>query len=246
MKNNRLIDDETMLPKYYRLKKILRDAVSEMQPGSMLPSEAELCKQYDVSRTTIRKALTDLNQEGLIYSYQGKGTFVAPKKMQSNWVIQSGGFYADMKERGFQVRMQVLEHTLTLADHEIQTQLHLGEDKRVFKLVRLRFVDDMPFDTCTNYVPAGLFPKIEEEDFSQQSLYSLMRSKYGIVLDHGTRLLEADAATREEARLLQIQPHTPLLVMRSTMYDVRGFPVEHGIARQRSDFAQILIDVIPH
>lgn len=241
-----LFPEESVLPKYYRLKHILRRMIAEMQAGDMLPSEGELCKIYEVSRTTIRKALNELNQEGMVYSYQGKGTFVSPKKVQSGWVQQSGGLYSDMTERGFQVKMQVLESKIINPDKNIQVELQLTGEQPVFKLVRLRFVNDKPFDICTNYLPAGLFPGIEIEDFSQTSLYTLMRSKYGIQFDHGKRLLEADAATHDEARLLQVRPHTPILVMRSTMYDVRGYPVEHGVARQRSDSAQIVINVIPH
>ena len=112
--------------------------------------------------------------------------------------------------------------------------------------MRLRFVDDKPFDICTNYLPAALFPGFEKEDLESTSLYTLLKNKYHIRFDHGKRLLEADAATAAEARLLQIRTHTPLLVMRSTMYDVRGFAVEHGIARQRCDFSQIVIEVTLH
>ena len=111
-------NENNILPKYYRLKQSLRQKISEMEAGSLLPSEAELCKAFGVSRTTVRKALTDLNQEGLIYSFQGKGTFVAPKKVSSNWAQQSGGFYADMSERGYKVRMQVLEKEVQPAEKQ--------------------------------------------------------------------------------------------------------------------------------
>ena len=241
-----LPDEKNILPKYYRLKQTLRQKISEMEAGSLLPSEAELCKAFEISRTTVRKALTDLNQEGLIYSYQGKGTFVAPKKVSSNWAQQSGGFYADMSERGFEISMQVLEKELQPAGDSLAKELKLNESDLVFKLVRLRFVDGKPFDICTNYLPAALFPGFEDENLEEGSLYTLMKTKYQIRFEHGRRLLEADAATTSEARLLQIRPHTPLLVMRSTMYDVRGLAVEHGVARQRCDFSQIVIDVTLH
>jgi GntR family transcriptional regulator len=233
-------------PKYYRLKHILREKIAGLLAGDPIPSEADLCQEFDVSRTTVRKAFSDLMQEGLIYTVQGKGTFVAPKKLRSTWVQQSGGLYADMTERGFRVTMNVLEVGVILAEENIQKELGLADGEQVIKLVRLRFVDDQPFDIVTNYMPARLFPGLENEDFANNSLYSLMKSKYNVQFARGVRLVDAGACPADEARLLQIKPNSPILITHSTMYDQAEQTLEHGIVHQRSDVAEVVINVIPH
>lgn len=236
---------DSVLPKYFQLKHILRESIGALQPDSAVPSEAELCQQFGVSRTTVRKALSDLAQEGLVYSVQGKGTFVSAHKKTSGWVAQTGGLFADMTERGFQVTMRVLEVGIVPAEENIANLLKVPVTTPVVRLMRLRFVDGKPFDIVTNYMPAARFPGLEKEDFNDSSLYTVLKNRYGVKFTSGERLIEATNCTTEEARLLQIPPNSALLVMRSTMFDETGQVIEHGIVRQRSDLAQIVINVIP-
>jgi len=243
--NSQLKNEDRFTPKYHRLKRILREKIAELQADEMLPSEAELCQAYNVSRTTVRKALSELIQERLVYTVQGKGTFVAPKKLRSTWVQETGGLYADMTERGFKVQMRVLDVSVISAEENIRKELLLGEGEKVVKLVRLRFIDDKPFDIVTNFMPARLFPDLEREDFSSTSLYTILRNKYDVQFDRGVRMVEAGACTAEEARLLQIKPNSPLLIMYSTMFNDKGEAFEHGVVHQRSDVAQVVINVIP-
>ena len=243
--NSQLKNADRFTPKYHRLKRILREKIAELKADEMLPSESELCHAHNVSRTTVRKALSELIQERLVYTVQGKGTFVAPKKLRSTWVQETGGLYADMTERGFKVQMHVLDVSVISAEENIRQELMLQEGGKVVKLMRLRFIDNKPFDIVTNYMPARLFPGLEKEDFASTSLYTILRNKYDVHFDRGVRMVEAGACTAEEARLLQIKPNSPLLIMYSTMYNDKGEAFEHGIVHQRSDAAQVVINVIP-
>ena len=240
----RLDGNAAPLPKYYQLRETLRGQIEVLQAGQPIPSENELCLTYDVSRITVRKALNDLIHEGLLYTVQGKGTFVSPHKFRVQWAQETAGFHADMARRGLSVRVRVLEQALVAADERIATELNLNLGAPVVKFVRLRYVADKPFDIATNYLPAQLFPGLEREDLTMASLYALMQSKYGIRLDHGVRLAEAAPCSLEEAKLLHIKPTVPLLILHSTMYDVTNQPVEHGVAKQRGDRAQVEIAVV--
>jgi GntR family transcriptional regulator len=232
------------LPKYYQLRETLREQIEVLQAGQPIPSENELCHAHAVSRITVRKALNHLTHQGLLYTVQGKGTFVSPHKFRVQWAQETAGFHADMARRGLSVRVRVLEQTLVPADERVAAELSLNLGAPVVKFVRLRYVDDKPFDIATNYLPAQLFPGLEREDLMTASLYALMQSKYGIRLDHGVRLAEAAPCSAEEAKLLRIKPTVPLLVIHSTMYDVANRPVEHGVAKQRGDRAQVEIAVV--
>jgi len=231
-------------PKYHRLQDVLREQVKHMSAGERLASEAELCRQHHVSRTTVRKALDELAQEGLIYSVQGKGTFITANKFSTGYVQYTRGFGADMAERGIQVSRQMLARTIEPANEEVARELQLPPGTAVVKFIRLRSAGDCPYDICTNYLPLHLFPDIEGVVWPENSLYSLLNLHYGIQFSRGVRSLEADVCTAEEARLLGIKPRSPVLVLRSTMYDGQGSPVEFNIARIRSDRARIVIDVI--
>ena len=234
----------TPLPKYYQLREALREQIEVLQSGQPIPSENELCLAHEVSRITVRKALNDLIHQGLLYTVQGKGTFVSPHKFRVQWAQETAGFHADMARRGLSVRVRMLEQVLVAADERVAAELNLNLGAPVVKLVRLRYVDDQPFDIATNYLPAQLFPGLEREDLVTASLYALMRSKYGIQLDHGVRLAEAAPCSSEEAKLLRIKMSVPLLVIQSTMYDVDNRPVEYGVAKQRGDRAQVEIAVV--
>ncbi len=237
--------EDSFAPKYYWLKRILRERIAGLNPGDAIPSESELCQTYEISRTTVRKAIGDLIQEGLVHTVQGKGAFVAPHKLLSAWAQKTGGLYTDMTERGFKVSMRVLHNAIVVPEETICKELQLRPDETVLHLVRLRFVDGKPFDIVTNFIPRRLFPGIEDEDFEHNSLYALLRGKYAAHFERGVRLVEAGACSPEEARLLEIKARSPILITHSTMYNDHDQPVEHGIGHQRSDMAQIVINVIP-
>src|SRR5205807_2418305 len=88
-----ILEQDSSVPRYYQLKEIIREQCASWEPGQLIPSELELCQMYSVSRTTVRKALDHLTQEGLLYRIQGKGTFVAPPKLRERFVRQAAGIY---------------------------------------------------------------------------------------------------------------------------------------------------------
>lgn len=231
-------------PKHAQLRETLRAQIETLRPDQPIPSEHELCAQYGVSRITVRKALADLVHEGLLYTVQGKGTFVAARKFRIEWAQEMAGFHADMARRGLQVKVRVLEQAIVPADQHIAEELNLRHGDPVVKIVRLRFVDEQPFDIATNYTPWVVFPGLEDEDLARGSIYALIRTKYHVQIDHGVRLVEAVACPPDDARLLQIKPGAPLLLIHNTMSDANDRPVEYSIIKRRADRAQIEIAVV--
>jgi GntR family transcriptional regulator len=237
-------EQDSSIPRYYQLKEIIREQCASWEPGQLIPSELEFCQMYSVSRTTVRKALDHLTQEGLLYRIQGKGTFVAPPKLRERFVHQAAGIYEDMASRGVSIRTQMLEQAVVPASKLVAPELQLVAGSPVIKLVRLRFVGDEPLLVSTSFLPYRSFPGLENEDLTNVSLYAVLRERYGVRLEHGTRLVEAAPCTEEEAELLHIAPATPLLVVSGTMYDTEGHPVDYGYARHRGDRSQVEIVVI--
>jgi len=232
-------------PKHYRIRELLRQQIRGMESGQPIPTEAELCETFGVSRTTVRKAIERLSYEGLVYSVQGKGTFVAPHKVRGHFVQSRAGLYEDARERGLSLITQVLEQQLISVDEQLARHLNIEPGDSALELVRLRFIDQEPTVISYSYVPESIFPGIVHEDFESQSLYALMQQKYGIEIHHGLRVIEAIPSKKEEARLLHVNPGSPLLVVTSTMYDGHGVIAEYGRALFRGDRSQVEIQVVP-
>jgi DNA-binding GntR family transcriptional regulator len=231
-------------PKYYRLKELIREEYSSWDPGEPIPSEAELCQMHGVSRTTVRKALDDLTNEGLLYRIQGKGTFVATPRVRERFLQYTAGFYEDMMARGISLRTDVLEHVVVGANKNTAGPLQLALGEPVVKIRRLRYVNNHPVVISDSFVPRYLFPGIESEDLSDASLYGTLREKYAAKLAHGTRFVTVASCSEEQSRLLHMPVGSPLLVISGVMYDTAGHPIECGSAWLRGDFAEIEIEVV--
>jgi GntR family transcriptional regulator len=231
-------------PKYYRLKQLIREEYSDWDPGVPIPSEADLCRLHGVSRTTVRKAIDDLVNEGLLYRIQGKGTFVATVRVRERFLQFTAGLYEDVIARGIPLRTDVLEQAVIVADKEVAGRLRLSIGAEAVKIRRLRFVNNDPVVLSDSFVPLQRFPGIQSEDLTDASLYGTLREKYGAQLAHGTRYVTVDACTREQGQALRAAPGSPLLVISGVMYDAGGRPIEAGTAWLRGDFAEIEIEVV--
>jgi GntR family transcriptional regulator len=238
------IEQDSSTPRYYQLQEIIRELCASLEPGQPIPPELDLCQMYNVSRTTVRKALDHLTQEGLLYRIHGKGTFVSPPKLRERFVNQCLGFYEDMMSRGVEVRTRVLEQAVIPASKLIAPSLQLAVGSPVIKLVRVRSVGGEPILVSTSVLPYRLFPSLISENLTDTSLYLVLREKYGVQLNYGTRLVETAPCTEEDAELLQIPLATPLLIVSGIMYDSENRPIDCGYSRHRGDRSQVEIEVV--
>lgn len=240
-------ETENPLPKYHRVKEALlaRLADGEWGPGMSIPSELELCQEFGVSRITVRKAVGDLVHAGKLRTVQGKGTFVAAPKLQERFVPRAFGIYEDMARRGMRLTTVVLRQEVIPAPREAAERLKIPRGEPVHVVERLRSVQDEKILVSTTYVPAALCPGLVDDDLSSGSLYQLLRERYGLKIAYGERSLEAIAAERWEARLLDIALASPLLRLDSVAYLPDGRPFEYSQALQRGDRARIELEFLP-
>jgi GntR family transcriptional regulator len=242
MNNPKAIDVSP--PKYSQLRQILREQIRSWAAHTAIPSEAELCRDYAVSRTTVRKALDQLIHEGLLYRIQGSGTFVSQPKLSGRYVQSFAGVYEDMLSQGLPVRTRVLEQGFLPAGVAIAESLGVEPGESVFRIARLRLISEEPNHITISHLPGDRFPGINEQDFSKRSLYKVLREDFGVQFTSGRRWVEARTSTDEEAQILGIEPEVPLLILSGTFSDAEGKPVEHGIAKYRSDRSQLEIQIL--
>ncbi|MCW5952939.1 MAG: GntR family transcriptional regulator [Propionibacteriaceae bacterium] len=234
--------------KYLRVREHLRRRVQGMREGESLPSEAELCGEYGVSRITVRRAVDDLAKDGLVVKEQGRGTFVTrprvAQKYSERFAETIQGFYGEMVARGEQVGTRVLRQRVVFATADLAGSLMLAPTDELVELVRLRSVNGEPNHVVYTYLPCSLFPATATADFSTGSLYEFLRSEYAADLHAAHLTIEVVLASDQEADLLELSPAAPLLQVSSRVSDATGKPLLFGFSRLRPDSSQLEIDVV--
>ncbi len=240
------VDHDSPIPFYVQVKKSLQGAIEQgkWRPGDQLPGEMELCEQFDVSRTVIRQALSDMVHEGYVVRRKGKGTFVAEPKIRESLVQKLTGFYQDMAERGHEPISRVLRSEVVPASGVIATYLEIDPGTAVTEIERLRFVEDEPIVLVTTYLPEDLCPSLAEADLERRSLYELLETKYGLIIARGRRTVQAVPANQYEADHLDVKRGAPLILLDSVSYLEDGTPIEYYHALHRGDRSQFDVELV--
>ncbi len=197
----------------------------ELKPGQRLPSERELCKQFSVSRITIRPALQELMRDGLVQSVPGKGTFVIQKLEEEFHPLS--GFSQDVQTQGHSSSSRILKQTVTHASLRLAKQLQIPNKSQVAFIERLRLVDGEPRLLQATYVPLELCPDILKHHFETESLYRILSELYRLAPVRADNSFEARLAQAEEEELLLLPHPAAVLVMRQTSYLKDNRPIEY-------------------
>ena len=149
---------------YLDIKKDLLDKIlSGVYPqGSIIPNEYELAEIYKVSRPTIRKAVQILVGEGYLEKRKKRGTIVCDPTIRQEFAQVIQTFDQEVKEKGLTPSTKVLTFKKEKAEEEVCQKLNLSETEEVYKLVRLRYIDDQPNVLVTTYVPCRLFEHLSD------------------------------------------------------------------------------------
>jgi GntR family transcriptional regulator len=211
-------------PHYRQIEQALRERISTLRPGARLPSDAELCAEFGVSRMTARNAMQRLAEDGLVARQPGRGSFVAepPAHRRANRLMT---FTQEMRRAGRVPSSRILTRAVRPSSAAEASALGILPGEPVMELRRLRLADGEPIalestvliDACADAVMAG--------DLAAGSLHETLLGA-GIVLRRGTSTIGAAAATDDDARLLAVRPGDPLLVERRVISDGHGRQVE--------------------
>jgi GntR family transcriptional regulator len=242
------IDKSSRIPYYEQLREILEQAMraGRIAVGEQLPSEAQLCDEYDVSRTVVRQALNELTNEGLIIRYKGKGSFVAPPKVDEHLAQSMIGLAEEVSARGQQLRNQILVFERQEPPTHIVQVLALAAGDPIVRLDRLRSINGEPWVVTSTYLPFDLCAPLLELDMRHRSLYATLEHELGLVLERGRRTIEAALAGPEHATLLGIDPGAPVLLLKSIGFLASGRPVEYFLAWHRGDRSRFDVELQRH
>ncbi len=200
--------EESGVPLYYQLLGIIKRSITAgiIKPGDLLPSEAEICEIYHVSRSTVRQAIGALESEGLVYRRRGKGTFISNPKLKRR-LDNLYSFSNDMKQQGLSPSSRVLTFEKLKPSPDLLKSLALKPDSDlVYKIVRVRVADDEPLLLETTFVPVKFCPFLEQEMLKTDSLYRILRERAMLNPVYAVETYEPVLIKKNEAGFLKCRP----------------------------------------
>ncbi|QDR81159.1 GntR family transcriptional regulator [Sporomusa termitida] len=215
-----MLQKNSAIPLYMQLAKIVRDDIVSgvYKEGDLIPSEARMAQKYKITRTTIRRAIADLVNEGLLSQVHGKGTYVCFKEVTYN-VWNFGGFTDYIASRAETPYSIVLRKDIITVDN--QKYLALDRVRGVQQGAKLIFLT-----IDYSQIPLALFPGLEQYDFSDSSLYHLMRTQYHIFPKRAELSMNAILGDTVMKETFTIKKDIPLLLASGQIYDRENREIE--------------------
>jgi len=216
-------------PQYRQIERSLRARIAASSPGERLPSDAELCAEFGVSRMTARHAMQRLAEDGLVVREPGRGSFVAspPAYRRTNRLMT---FSQEMRRQGRVPSSRVLTRVIRPSSASESAALGIPAREPVVHLRRLRQADGEPLALETAILIGVVADAVMTADLVHGSLHEALGAA-GFALRRGTGAITAAAASAEEARLLGLRPGDPLLVEQRVIVDRHGRRVESTESR---------------
>ena len=207
---------------------------NNLKPHTRIPSEREMCKMWDCNRSTLRSAIKRLIAEGKLYSVMGSGTFVAEPKLVRN--LQDLVPVSDLaREMGKTFSGKVISKQIIESTKQLSQKLHLPIGHKIFELIRLRLLDDIPVTVETIYVDAQRFKGLTKYNFDELSFYEILSQEYNVEIQKGWEKIGITYATEFEAELLNIEVASPLFFLSGVASDAEDNPIEYSKSVVKSE-----------
>jgi GntR family transcriptional regulator len=238
-----VMDSRSSQPLYMQIKEALKQRILDGDYGAheRLPSESELMKMFGVSRITVRQSLRDLHSDGLVFSVQGKGTFVSkPKAVQDVQRLQ--GFGEAMAPQGYETSTRVLSADYVRPSQAIAEELSLNQNQRVFEVKRIRYLNREPISVDHSFFPAYIGEKLENKDLAQD-IFPMLENEFGESLGHADLKIEAIAASEDMANCLNVKTNSPCLRINRSVCNPSGDPIDFEYLTYRGDAFQYQLRV---
>lgn len=237
------VDRNSPIPLYFQLKQILLNQIEggDLKPGDIFPTEQKIQETYDLSRTTVRQALSELEDEGKITRHRGRGTFVAKPKVRHS--PKSYPNLADhMLQQGSTPGWKLLSAEWVTPDPEIAEEFKITADQHIFRLERLRLENDEPIGYHMAYVAPAYSNVIDPQAFTEGGSLRYLRGLSILQSSLADRTLEAVHANSKLAQLLDVEEDAALLKIHRTIYTPEQETIERFSGIYRGDRFQYHIN----
>ena len=223
---NVIIDRSSPVPLYHQLAGQLSAAINQglLQPGDPFENELSMAERLDLSRPTVRRAIAELVDKGLLVRRRGIGTTVASKAIHRQAELTS--LHDDLLKSGRTPVTEVLDFIASVTETRAAEAMGLPEEAQLTYVERLRSADGTPIAILRNWLPVTL-PGLSVEALQRDGLYEVLR-RGGIRPAVAHQTISARRPNSRERRLLDLRAGDPLLTMSRVAFDASGNPVEYG------------------
>lgn len=227
------MDRQTFAPRYREIEQALRERIAALRPGDRLPSDSDLCAEFGVSRMTARNAMERLVDEGLVIRDPGRGSFVAepPSHRRADSLMS---FSREMRRQGRVPSSRLLGCAVRDVGTLEAVELRLPTGAPVVAIRRIRLADGRPIAIEEAVLHGSTAAAVLPSDLVHGSLHETLMDA-GFIPTKGQATIWAEAASEEDADLLEVSPGSPLLVERRVILDQRGRPLERTESRYAAD-----------
>jgi GntR family transcriptional regulator len=222
------------VPLYRQVQRHIEETLRKRGASKKLTlTDAKLSQTFGVSRITVRRAIDELVNAGVLYRIQGVGTFVRQRRLREKLTLNS--FLDTWSRSDVRLRVQVGSFDCIPANTELGERLQVPVGEPLIYIRRLRFQKDVLVAIDDRYLCARKCRHLTAQDVTTSSLVDYLRNREQIELDRGEMDIEAHCADEREAHSLQIKKGKPVLVRRVTFYDAKRTPVLIGVSTYRAD-----------
>ena len=232
------IESASAQPFYLQIKEVLKLRIldGDYAAHEQLPSESELIKIFGVSRITVRQALRDLHGDGLVFSVQGKGTFVSrPKVVQDVQHLQ--GFGEAMNSQGHETSTRVLTIKERKPPRAVADVFAVKKNEKVVEVVRIRYLNREPISVDHSFFPLEIGQRFFARDLATD-IFPMLENELNLPLDYADLRIEATTADEETGQHLNIKPGAPVLKITRLVFTNNGRPIDFEYLSYRGDAYQ--------
>lgn len=224
------IDRKSGTPLYIQISEYMKENIEggRWKKGDQLPSENELVSELKVSRGTLKKALNELVEEGLIEQIQGKGTYVKGDDIQ--YSLGSGllSFAESLESQSINYKTELLHKEYRKATKEIANKLKIPKDSEYLYLLRLRYVEDEKIMLIENRLNHRLANGIENIDFNKYNLFNTIENLSGLKISYSESKYAAERVGERKSKFLEVDKNDPILRLNQLVFLENDNPVEYG------------------
>ncbi len=232
------------VPLYTQLKALLRNRIlnGTYAPHSQMPSESELGNLHNVSRITVRQALSDLQKEGLIFKIHGKGTFVAKPKAFQN-VSKLQGLSEAMSQMGYEVINHLRSFKFIPASTVVAERLNIAEGTQVAEIKRVRLINREPVSLEVTYVSQQLGEQLQKADLVARDIFLIIENDCGTPLGRADLAIDAILAETELTNALNVEEGSPIMRIERLTHAADGTPMDFEYLYYRGDAFQYRLSI---
>lgn len=229
------IKKNEVVPLHIQLTDKLIKKIEKMEFSDKLPSERQLCENFNVSRTTVRQALNELKLNGYINKIQGKGNFVSIPNNDKQNLLEYYSFTKQTLARNMTPTVKILEFHKERANEILKEKMKLKDEEKVIKIIRLRLADNKPMIYETTFVPFSIFSKLKKKQLENMPLYDIFEKDYNMKVCKVVEQFSAVNIFQKEAEYLGIPDNSACLKIRRYSYNATNKMIELTYSYARPD-----------